>query len=310
MKDFEKFISDKKITDTTILDNENLLPNLNYQDLNSLLNHNLDTAEKDIKKKINTINKLEEEYEKILQLINKIPTDDEIKPLIDKLEEHQKDEIKLITKKNILDEQRGQINGPLIKINIELKKEYEKKTTQDLVNLDKKRFVDYSVRIKDVLSTFHVKALDFHIKRLEKLILECFKSLHRKKDFIKSIKIDTSTFDLQVFEAKNVQVDTDILSAGERQLLAVAILWGLAKASNSAAPTVIDTPLGRLDSEHRLNLVEQYFPTASKQVILLSTDEEINQKYHKYMKPYLARSYKIEYDEKINGSKSTLGYFF
>ena len=309
-KNFEKFVSDKKIIDTAILDNENLLPNLNYQDLNSLLNHNLDTAEKDIKKKINTINKLEEEYEKISQLINKIPTDDEIKPLIDKLEEHQKDEAKLITKKNILDEQRGHINGPLIKINIELKKEYEKKTTQDLVNLDKKRFVDYSVRIKDVLSTFHVKALDFHIKRLEKLILECFKSLHRKKDFIKSIKIDTSTFDLQIFEAKNVQVDTDILSAGERQLLAVAILWGLAKASSSAAPTVIDTPLGRLDSEHRLNLVEQYFPTASKQVILLSTDEEINKKYHKYMKPYLARSYKIEYDEKINGSKSTLGYFF
>ena len=309
-KNFEKFVSDKKINDTTILDNENLLPNLNYQDLNSLLNHNLDTAEKDIKKKINTINKLEEEYEKISQLINKIPTDDEIKPLIDKLEEHQKDEAKLITKKNILDEQRGQINGPLIKINIELKKEYEKKTTQDLVNLDKKRFVDYSVRIKDVLSTFHVKALDFHIKRLEKLILECFKSLHRKKDFIRSIKIDTSTFDLKIFEAKNVQVDTDILSAGERQLLAVAILWGLAKASSSAAPTVIDTPLGRLDSEHRLNLVEQYFPTASKQVILLSTDEEINKKYHKYMKPYLARSYKIEYDEKINGSKSTLGYFF
>jgi len=309
-KNFEKFVSDKKINETTILDNENLLPNLNYQDLNSLLNHNLDNAEKDIKKKINTINKLEEEYEKISQLINKIPTDDEIKPLINKLEEHKKDEAKLTTKKNILDEQRGQINGPLIKINIELKKEYEKKTSQDLVNLDKKRFVDYSVRIKDVLSTFHVKALDFHIKRLEKLILECFKSLHRKKDFIKSIKIDTSTFDLQIFEAKNVQVDTDILSAGERQLLAVAILWGLAKASSSAAPTVIDTPLGRLDSEHRLNLVEQYFPTASKQVILLSTDEEINQKYHKYMKPYLARSYKIEYDEKINGSKSTLGYFF
>ena len=309
-KNFEKFVSDKKINDITLFDNENLLPNLNYQDLNSLLNHNLDTAEKDIKKKINTINKLEEEYEKISQLINKIPTDDEIKPLINKLEEHKKDEAKLIAKKNILDEQRGQINGPLIKINIELKKEYEKKTTQDLVNLDKKRFVDYSVRIKDVLSTFHVKALDFHIKRLEKLILECFKSLHRKKDFIRSIKIDTSTFDLQIFEAKNVQVDTDILSAGERQLLAVAILWGLAKASSSAAPTVIDTPLGRLDSEHRLNLVEQYFPTASKQVILLSTDEEINQKYHKYMKPYLARSYKIEYDEKINGSKSTLGYFF
>ena len=94
------------------------------------------------------------------------------------------------------------------------------------------------------------------------------------------------------------------------RLLAVAILWGLARASKSTAPTIIDTPLGRLDSEHRLNLVEQYFPAAAKQVILLSTDEEINQKYHKYIKPYLSRSYKVEYDQKINGSKLQEGYFF
>ena len=50
--------------------------------------------------------------------------------------------------------------------------------------------------------------------------------------------------------------------------------------------------------------------TPAKQVILLSTDEEINQKYHKYIKPYLSRSYKVEYDQKINGSKLQEGYFF
>ena len=142
------------------------------------------------------------------------------------------------------------------------------------------------------------------------MILDSFNNLHRKKDFVKSIKIDTQTFNLKIFEKKNVEVDTDKLSAGERQLLAVAILWGLAKASNSSAPTIIDTPLGRLDSDHRINLVEKYFPTASKQVILLSTDEEINKKYHKFIKPYLTRSYKIEYDQSINGSKSQEGYFF
>ena len=140
--------------------------------------------------------------------------------------------------------------------------------------------------------------------------MDCFKTLHRKKNFIKSIKIDTINFDLFIKDQKNNDIDTEDLSAGERQLLAVAILWGLAKASNSAAPTIIDTPLGRLDSDHRLNLVEKYFPTASKQVILLSTDEEINKKYHKYMAPYLSRSYKIEYDEKLNGSKIEEGYFF
>ena len=58
-------------------------------------------------------------------------------------------------------------------------------------------------------------------------------------------------------------------------------------------------------SAHALPVYDEH-----KQVILLSTDEEIDKKYHKFISPYLARSYKIEYDEKLNGSKLTEGYFF
>ena len=309
-KKFENFIESKKITKDENTDNKYLLENLNYQDLNLLINQNLIISEKEINKNTKALKNLDEEFEKISQLINKIPADDEIKPLIEKQKKLKTEELNLKTKLNVLNAQRGEINGPMVKLKIQMRQEYDKKSNQDLINLDKKRFVDYSVKVKDVLSSFHVKALDYHIKKLEKLILESFNNLHRKKNYVKSIKINTSSFELQLFEKKNIEIDTDKLSAGERQLLAVAILWGLAKESNSAAPTIIDTPLGRLDSEHRLNLVEQYFPTASKQVILLSTDEEINKKYHKYIKPYLTRSYKVEYDQSINGSKSQEGYFF
>jgi len=310
IKEFDEFIKSKKIVSNNKEKDEKLLVNLNFEELNLLLNQNLILEKKEIDKNVNLIKDLDEEYEKISQLINKIPSDDEIKPLIENQSKLKKEELNLITKINVLNQQRGEHNGPLVKLNIQLKQEFEKKSEQDLINLDKRRFVDYSVKVKDILSSFHVKALDYHIKRLEKLILDSFNNLHRKKDFVKSIKIDTQNFNLKIFEKKNIEVDTDKLSAGERQLLAVAILWGLAKASNSSAPTIIDTPLGRLDSEHRLNLVEQYFPTASKQVILLSTDEEINKKYHKFIKPYLTRSYKVEYDQSINGSKSQEGYFF
>ena len=307
---FKTYLNTKNTKETKINEQSHLLENLNYQELQLLLEKQLPDLQLNVDQRIKTINKIEEEYEKKIQLINKIPTEDDIKPLIEKQNKLIEEKGKLVTRSNVLTALKSTKNGPLIKINIELRKLYDERSNQDIINLDKKRFVDYSIKVKNILSSFHVKVLDHHIKKLEKYILESFNNLHRKKDFVKSIKIDTTSFDLKIYEKKNIEVDTNKLSAGERQLLAVAILWGLAKASKSTAPTIIDTPLGRLDSEHRLNLVEQYFPTAAKQVILLSTDEEINKKYHEYIKPYLSRSYKVEYDQKINGSKLQEGYFF
>ena len=46
---------------------------------------------------------------------------------------------------------------------------------------------------------------------------------------------------------------------------------------------MIDTPLGRMDHTHRRNLVERYFPQASHQVILLSTDAEVDQTYQQLL---------------------------
>ena len=307
---FKTYLNTKNTKETKINEQSHLLENLNYQELQLLLEKQLPDLRLNVDQRIKTINKIEEEYEKKIQLINKIPTEDDIKPLVEKQNKLIEEKSKLVTRSNVLTALKSTKNGPLMKINIELRKLYDERSNQDIINLDKKRFVDYSIKVKNILSSFHVKVLDHHIKKLEKYILESFNNIHRKKDFVKSIKIDTTSFDLKIYEKKNIEVDTNKLSAGERQLLAVAILWGLAKASKSTAPTIIDTPLGRLDSEHRLNLVEQYFPTAAKQVILLSTDEEINKKYHEYIKPYLSRSYKVEYDQKINGSKLQEGYFF
>ena len=194
--------------------------------------------------------------------------------------------------------------------NISLKQLLNIKINQDLENLDKQRYVEYSSKIKQIITQFHVETLNYHIKKLEKFIFSCFQTLLRKKNLIKKIKIDTKSYELKIFDKKAHEINSENLSAGERQLLAVAILWGLAKASTNVAPTIIDTPLGRLDSEHRINLVEKYFPQASQQVILLSTDEEINERYLKKINPYLSRSYLINYDHNKNGSKIQEGYFF
>ena len=305
------FLNKKKVKllkSTSLTDQSN---NVKTEKIDYLINTQLDTIQTTLEKLIKQYHSAKENYEKIKLMVNKIPTDDQIKPLVDKQSELKKNKTALQTKINVLQDEISPLNSTKNQKGIALRQLYSTKMNQELENMDKQRFVEYSEKIKNVISSFHVKALDHHIKKLEKLILDCFKKLHSKKNFVSKIKIDTNTYELKTFDRKNKEIDTNKLSAGERQLLAVAILWGLAKASTNAAPTIIDTPLGRLDSKHRKNLVEQYCkPQAGEQIILLSTDEEFNQKYLKKINPYLSRSYLIAYDQNNNGSKVQEGYFF
>ena len=73
---------------------------------------------------------------------------------------------------------------------------------------------------------------------------------------------------------------------------------------------MIDTPLGRLDSAHRTNLIKNYFPIASHQVILLSTDEEVDEHYYQELLPSIAKSYLLDFDDKKQETQVLEGYFW
>lgn len=165
------------------------------------------------------------------------------------------------------------------------------------------------LRGRDVLIKFEEKIRNKHITNLEKLICESFQTLLRKKSFVSSISICPQSFMLTIQTVGEEEVPAAKLSAGERQLLAVAVLWALAKASGRKLPTVIDTPLGRLDSDHRKSFVQNYFPYAGDQVILLSTDEEIVGPYYRSLKRHTSHQYLIQYDDKKQSSEITKGYF-
>ena len=101
------------------------------------------------------------------------------------------------------------------------------------------------------------------------------------------------------------------LSAGEKQLLAIAFLWSLARVSGKNLPVAIDTPLGRLDSSHRTNLIQRYFPSVSHQVILLSTDTEIGKEEIEILRSEnaIAREYLLQYNQEQRQTKIVEGYF-
>jgi DNA sulfur modification protein DndD len=127
---------------------------------------------------------------------------------------------------------------------------------------------------------------------------------------IRDLHIDPETFAIKLTGGDGRPLPFSSLSAGERQLLATSLLWGLAKASGRPLPTIIDTPLGRLDSSHRRHLLERYFPVASHQVILLSTDEEITETNLTKIQPFVGRSYQLMYDEQLRSTTIQPGYFW
>jgi DNA sulfur modification protein DndD len=172
-----------------------------------------------------------------------------------------------------------------------------------------KKMKEQLARGKQTLATFEEKIRNKHVTNLEKVIKECFDSLLRKKGFLQSISISKQDYQMTINIVGGETVPSSKLSAGERQLLAVAVLWALAKLSGRQLPTVIDTPLGRLDSKHRKFFVENYFPQAGNQVILLSTDEEIVGNYYAALKKSVSKEYIVEYNEVEQSSFVSSGYF-
>jgi DNA sulfur modification protein DndD len=135
--------------------------------------------------------------------------------------------------------------------------------------------------------------------------------LAHKEGLVGGVEIDRTTLDLRVRDQAGRWVERDRLSAGEQHLLAVALLWGLASASGRPLPVVIDTPLGRLDAEHRRRLLDRYFPHASHQVILLATDAELDAGHLAALRArdLVECSYLIRYDADRRASVVEPGYF-
>ncbi|GDY85995.1 hypothetical protein SAVCW2_51940 [Streptomyces avermitilis] len=172
------------------------------------------------------------------------------------------------------------------------------------------RVIKYSEKARDTLERFGSALLERHISRLEVAVLQSFKVLMRKQGLVRDLRIDTDKFILTLADADGEAIDPARLSAGERQLLAVSLLWGLMRVAGNRLPSVIDTPLGRLDSRHREHLVDRYFPNASDQVLLLSTDEEIDEYLLGRLEKSVAHTYTLVHDDTEFTTAVVEGYWW
>jgi DNA sulfur modification protein DndD len=192
------------------------------------------------------------------------------------------------------------------------KKELKEYTTQTIDKNNTEHIITASAKVQETLKLFREKLTLRKLNKLEKEVTECFRYLLHKSDLVHRVAIDTHSFSLSLYDSQGKTVPKHRLSAGEKQLLAISFLWGLARLSGRKLPVAIDTPLGRLDSSHRSNLIDKYFPSASHQVILLSTDTEIGEKEVKVLRESgaIAREYLLKYDSAKRQTTVVDGYFW
>ncbi|WP_190316038.1 DNA sulfur modification protein DndD [Pseudanabaena sp. UWO310] len=195
---------------------------------------------------------------------------------------------------------------------ISSKRELENYGTTIVARGNLEFFFQSVVKVQATMDAFRKELTAHKIAQLENSVTECFLHLLHKSRLVHRITIAPDTFRLELYNAEGKSIRKHRLSAGEKQMLAIAFLWGLARVSGCQLPVVIDTPLGRLDSSHRLNLLDRYFPNASQQVILLSTDTEIGKEEVTRLRQnqLIAHEYILDYDESINRTFVRSGYFW
>jgi len=294
-----------------------MLNELNYDPESSIL-HDLTNAEADVienflknsekiqKKKLNTILKQREnnilEMKKINDQLKRIPDESFVKKYIEdissirsEIEFLGKENARLNTEKQSLEEEIRKIKEGIM--------ELEEKTV--CIEEDHRK-IEISMKIQNIIGEFTGTIISSRIEELEKTITEMYQKISNKEDMIKEIKIDKKTFVATLFDYDDLVVNKESISAGEKEIYALSILWGLSKISNRQLPLIIDSPLAKLDNTHVHNILTKFFPNAGEQVIILSHDREIEYGSYLKLKPNINRTYTLSLDEK---NKIKEGYF-
>lgn len=174
---------------------------------------------------------------------------------------------------------------------------------------DARRAIEIALRSQEKMRVFGREVTARKMGVLERSVTQAFKELTHKATLATEVRIDPESLKITLHHTDGAEIPKNRLSSGEKQMLAVSILWGLARASGRDLPVIIDSPMGRLDSSHRMNFVAHYLPNASHQVMVLSTDTEIVGPYYDLLRESIGREYLLRYDEGQRRTEVTDGYF-
>ena len=162
--------------------------------------------------------------------------------------------------------------------------------------------------LRDALATYRSLLKARRRSGIEGAINSRFDELMTSHTLIRKIRVNED-FSLHYMDANEQSIGMGNLSAGMKQLVAQALLWGLKDVSGKDAPVVVDTPLARIDRQHQENLIRRYYPKAGRQVIVLPTDSELDREKYALLKPHVYREYRLINPEGDRTAVELGGYY-
>jgi DNA sulfur modification protein DndD len=246
------------------------------------------------------------ELQEVESSLGKAPDEEVLSPLIDDLNELKEERGSVTNEIEALEDEIGTIETKL------------ERTTNRIQNKleEKSRLQDVSERanlasdVQNAVKEYREELAKQKLQKLESVLSDYYIRLSNKSNFYEEVVLDEDSLDITVKTSHGTQKPHSELSAGERQIFATSLLWALADISGRPLPFIIDTPLGRLDQSHRDNLITGFFPEASHQVFIFSTDTEIDEEQYDKLQPSIAKSYRLKYDESQGITEPSEGYFW
>ncbi|EMK3363728.1 DNA sulfur modification protein DndD [Vibrio parahaemolyticus] len=252
------------------------------------------------------LQKVEEEIDNASNNIARAPEQEQVQKLFADVRALDKKKEKLIIEYHALLEEAKRELRRALETARQIQKLHDKNKDQS----NKDQSISNAQNSILLLEKFGEQLTKARVKQLESEFVQSYKKLARKEDLQLSASINPASFDVELVDEHGIKINRKAMSAGEKQIYAISILEALGRTSGRKLPIIIDTPLGRLDSHHRDKLVENYFPTASHQVVILSTDTEIDRNYTSLIQDDIARTYEICFDGTTKSSTLKEGYFW
>ena len=184
--------------------------------------------------------------------------------------------------------------------------------------------VNQAIRDKITATSKYINTLQLFIDKQKKikkdsmaknLLSELKKLMHKLQTndsgFIEDTKIDIlpdgKGLKVSILDSEGNDVPKESFSTGEKQIYISCLIKAILKEAIQDFPIFIDTPLGRLDHEHIENILKDYYPDLSSQVVLLATNNEITPRRFKSIVSKVAKSYLIVNQKRKSNFKK--GYF-